>query len=142
MPLFFLGMLPIVMTGVYAAHQIKCDIEKKKNIKQGTGKPKTVHSSDSVPKYSEKVSFYLNSSNRDMQEAITLVSKGDELEIEYDVSKRKFVFHYNYIEIGYAPSKYNNLLSSISDYKARITEFYYYSDYGGTSVKIELSYCK
>ena len=90
MPLFFLGMLPIVMTGVYAAHQIKCDIEKKKNIKQGTGKPKTVHSSDSVPKYTDKISFYLNSSNRDMQEAITLVSKGDELEIEYDVSKRKF----------------------------------------------------
>ncbi len=93
-----------------------------------------------LPKeYANQISFTLQSSTNDMQEALEFADEGDELEFDFDFMKCKYVFLNDYQEIGYAPNKYNDILNDIDDYEAKIIKLNELNS-GKISAKINLKY--
>lgn len=69
-----------------------------------------------VKNFKSQVTFALSSSTKEAQENISdCVYEDDDLEFEFDYDTEKFAFYCNTALVGYAPSKYADILRLIED---------------------------
>lgn len=94
--------------------------------------------------FKSQVTFALSSSTKEAQENISdCVYEDDDLEFEFDYDTEKFAFYCNTALVGYAPSKYADILRLIEDnsidYSATVDTIAE-SDSGRFKVTVSLKY--
>lgn len=97
-----------------------------------------------VKNFKSQVTFALSSSTKEAQENISdCADEGDDLEFEFDYDTEKFAFYCNTAFVGYAPSKYADILRLIEDnsieYSATVDTIDE-SDSGRFKVTVSLKY--
>ncbi len=87
----------------------------------------------------KEVCFTLISRSEEMQENLSFAEVNEELEFEYSFEKGKIVFTLEGDDIGYAPSKYTDLLNEIEPYCSKIIKLSE-TESGNISAKVCVQY--